>query len=698
MANRINLGQVIGATGQAGQDGAKGDKGDAGDTPYISNGYWWIGTTNTGVVAKGNEWFSGDDVPTSQGVNGDLYLRTNGDVYKKENGVWVLKTNIKGQQGEQGERGESALTFDVGSVTTGDVPSVTNSGTQQDVVLDFVLPKGEKGDKGDKGDSTISVGGFVVSDVSFRSDPQGQIDGKMDNNFGTGNAGRFLQVDENGQVVAVKSSAENDVIDGYYYNYSFYEDAEHTISITGATGKIYIDVVTNTQYRWNGTAFVPLSADLSGYPTKAQAVGSIELTMDSSTYVLTLQAKNVNGENVGTAQTVDLPLESVVVNGSYNNQTKKVVLTLQNGSTIEFSVADLVNGLQAEITSANKLSADLVDDTNSTNKFVTASDKTNWDAKVDASDLASYLPLAGGTMTGDLILTSHGVKWDGVSSASSVTGGDGSNVRIRLTNKSGNYYDEYTFTNSFIAPNPRSNTSGATTSNKDLGYYLYDYTMWQDLYLKGKLYDGHPSKSGTTSVSIAEIESKTNKVTSLSNASTDTQYPSAKLLYNQLLAKQNAITSNSKLNADLVDDTSTTHKFVSETDIANWNSKQNILTFDDTPKVGSNNPVTSVGIYYALYDKATMALPTSRSFRLTVGSRTVIIQTGKVSSSSSNGWHTVTLPEPMPNATYILAGITGKNEGNNIAMNIRNKTTTTFQVYLWANATLDYIAIYTPNV
>jgi len=63
--------------------------------------------------------------------------------------------------------------------------------------------------------------------------------------------------------------------------------------------------------------------------------------------------------------------------------------------------------------------------------------------------------------------------------------------------------------------------------------------MWQNLYLKGKLYDGHPSKSGTTSVSIAEIESKTNKVTSLSNASTDTQYPSAKLLYNQLLAKQN---------------------------------------------------------------------------------------------------------------------------------------------------------------
>jgi hypothetical protein len=37
-----------------------------------------------------------------------------------------------------------------------------------------------------------------------------------------------------------------------------------------------------------------------------------------------------------------------------------------------------VAGLQSEITSSNKLDADLVDDSTSTNKFVTASDKTTW--------------------------------------------------------------------------------------------------------------------------------------------------------------------------------------------------------------------------------------------------------------------------------------------------------------------------------
>lgn len=41
-------------------------------------------------------------------------------------------------------------------------------------------------------------------------------------------------------------------------------------------------------------------------------------------------------------------------------------------------------GVQSVIDSNNKLSADLVDDTNATNKFVSASDKTTWNSKQDA--------------------------------------------------------------------------------------------------------------------------------------------------------------------------------------------------------------------------------------------------------------------------------------------------------------------------
>lgn len=103
---------------------------------------------------------------------------------------------------------------------------------------------------------------------------------------------------------------------------------------------------------------------------------SLELTINSQTYVLTATLKNTSGETLGTPQTVDLPLETMVVGGSYDDTTKKVILTLKNGNTVDFSVADLVSGLQTEITSTNKLNSDLINDTNQNNKFVTSAEKT----------------------------------------------------------------------------------------------------------------------------------------------------------------------------------------------------------------------------------------------------------------------------------------------------------------------------------
>lgn len=131
---------------------------------------------------------------------------------------------------------------------------------------------------------------------------------------------------------------------------------------------------------------VPVDAeDVDALPDTTKYGASLALSIDSSTYVVTAVLKDQGGNTLGTAQTIDLPLETVVVGGSYDDATKKVILTLKNGNTIDFSVADLVAGLQTEITSTNKLDADLVDDTTSVHKFVTAADKTAWNAKSDFS-------------------------------------------------------------------------------------------------------------------------------------------------------------------------------------------------------------------------------------------------------------------------------------------------------------------------
>ena len=116
----------------------------------------------------------------------------------------------------------------------------------------------------------------------------------------------------------------------------------------------------------------------------------IDLEINQTTYVVTLSLKDQDG-NVISIDTIDLPLENVVVSGSYDSTNQKIVLTLQSGDTVDIPVGALVSGLQSEITSQNKLASDLIDDSNSGNKFVTTSEKQTWNNKLDTEDLTDYV-------------------------------------------------------------------------------------------------------------------------------------------------------------------------------------------------------------------------------------------------------------------------------------------------------------------
>ena len=157
-------------------------------------------------------------------------------------------------------------------------------------------------------------------------------------------------------------------------------DAEIEIQKNGT--KVDSFTLNQTLNKTINIAVPTTAADVSALPDSTKYAASLSLSVDPDTYVITGQLKDQDGNNLGTAGTIDLPLESVVVSGSYNSSTKKVVLTLKNGSTVEFSIADLISGLQAEITSTNKLSADLISD-GATNKTVTATEKATWNAKQD---------------------------------------------------------------------------------------------------------------------------------------------------------------------------------------------------------------------------------------------------------------------------------------------------------------------------
>lgn len=162
----------------------------------------------------------------------------------------------------------------------------------------------------------------------------------------------------------------------------------------------YIDTTNNNLWFLVSTTtssdgYVYTWLNLSDHYTKSEVDNllldlgnNISVSIDSSTYVMTVSLKH--GNSILASGTVDLPLETMVVSGSYDAQTKKIILTLQNGQTVEFSVADLVSGLvsaqdlqtalanyQPLIDSSHKVSADNIDDSSSTNKFVPTSSQAD---------------------------------------------------------------------------------------------------------------------------------------------------------------------------------------------------------------------------------------------------------------------------------------------------------------------------------
>lgn len=107
-----------------GQDGA---------TPTIdqTTGHWFINGSDTGIPAigkNGNDGKSAYQLAVDNGYPSDL-------------DHWLASL-----KGDPGEKGDTALSVKVGSVTSGDTTTVTNSGTATDLVLNFTFaPKDLEG-------------------------------------------------------------------------------------------------------------------------------------------------------------------------------------------------------------------------------------------------------------------------------------------------------------------------------------------------------------------------------------------------------------------------------------------------------------------------------------------------------------------------------------------------------------------------
>ncbi|MGN6831664.1 collagen-like triple helix repeat-containing protein [Neisseria sp. P0017.S007] len=141
-----------GATGAPGANGLPGVKGDTGERGHDGKSAYEIAVAN-GYVGSEEAWLYSlkgrDGSPGRDGRNGlSAYELADGELLFGTVGKWLesLKgaTGAKGDNGDTGAAGKSA-TVTIGTVTTGEAASVTNTGTATEAVLNFVLPAGGGG-------------------------------------------------------------------------------------------------------------------------------------------------------------------------------------------------------------------------------------------------------------------------------------------------------------------------------------------------------------------------------------------------------------------------------------------------------------------------------------------------------------------------------------------------------------------------
>lgn len=265
-----------------------------------------------------------------------------------------------------------------------------------------------------------------------------------------GSANGVATLDENGIILSNQlPSYVDDVIEAYYHGeedpqtgeiiYNMYEDPEYTIIITPESGKIYVDILQNVTYRWGGSTYVPILGGITLGETSSTAYRGDrgKIAYDHS-QTIGGNPHNVTKTDVGLGNVVNTgdsatPIQGGITKfttgGAYVELNKKVdkiegkVLSTNDFTTREKNkLAGIEEGAQVNVQSDwNAISGDTFIKNKPTS--LPASDVYSW-AKAstkpsytldEVSDgntrkLANYLPLSGGTITGELTIQSGNFK------------------------------------------------------------------------------------------------------------------------------------------------------------------------------------------------------------------------------------------------------------------------------------------------
>lgn len=135
----VEVACLQGAKGDKGEKGDRGDKGDKGDTPDISAAAQTLPAGSAASVERSG-------TPSSPIFTFGIPKGDKGD---------------QGPTGEKGEKGDKGDTPNISAASqtlpAGSAASVSRSGTNENPVFTFGIPKGEKGERGEQGESAVTA-------------------------------------------------------------------------------------------------------------------------------------------------------------------------------------------------------------------------------------------------------------------------------------------------------------------------------------------------------------------------------------------------------------------------------------------------------------------------------------------------------------------------------------------------------------
>jgi len=163
----------------------------------------------------------------------------------------------------------------------------------------------------------------------------------------TGTKTTITITDKQGQTKEVEILDGEKGDDGYtpQKGTDYWTEEDKAEMVQDTTEELTPLIPTKTSQLTNDSGFIDKDVNnLTNYELKTNTGSTIAISIDSSTYVVTIGLKNSAGTIISSG-TIDLPLESVVVDGRYDNTTKSLILVLDNGNEVTIPIGDLVSGL-----------------------------------------------------------------------------------------------------------------------------------------------------------------------------------------------------------------------------------------------------------------------------------------------------------------------------------------------------------------